>query len=358
MNSSLHLNGKKFSFQELIEVDPETGSTAFEKSTLAFCRQWLTGENEFILHTSGSTGAPKPITLTRAQMEASARLTLQALQLAPGMNALVCLDTHYIAGKMMLVRSLTGGLNIIAVEPSANPLPHLRERIDFAAFVPLQIESILDQSKDALDRIGCAIIGGAAVSVTLQKKMQHTSCRLYATYGMTETISHIALQKLNGEEATDFFTVQPGVNIQLDARGCLTIRADYLGVQPVITNDLAEVLSPATFRWLGRADHIINTGGVKVSPEKIEKAFEKLFYEKGMAGRFFVSGLPDAHLGQQVILVIESKEWPPEQQQSLLKEVAPLLGKYETPKKICFLEKFAETATGKINRPATLHLLP
>jgi O-succinylbenzoic acid--CoA ligase len=357
MPATLYLNGKTFSLAELTSVDPDTGSTPFEKATLTFCRQWLTGEQHFTLHTSGSTGTPKNIVLTRVQMEASAQLTIQALQLKPGGNALVALDTQYIAGKMMLVRSLLHQLNIIAVEPGANPLKNIRERIDFAAFVPLQLERILEESKELLDQVRCAIIGGAPVSVALHQKMQHTTCRLYATYGMTETISHIALQKMNGVDATDFFIVQQGVNIQLDERGCLVIQAPYLGAQPVITNDLAEILSPITFRWLGRADHILNTGGLKVSPEKIEKAFEQIFYQKGITSRFFVGGLPDAHLGQQVVLVMESPAWAQAEQQALLEEVAPLLGKYETPKRIFFLARFAETATGKVNRPATLQLL-
>lgn len=350
MIPTLHLNGKKFSLAELTGVDPETGTTTFEKSTLAFCREWLSGEKEFPLHTSGSTGAPKKIILTRSQMETSAKHTIQALQLTSGMNALVCLDTQYIGGKMMLVRSLMHNMNIIAVEPQANPMKNIETRIDFAAFVPLQIEKILDESIILLNRVNCAIIGGAAVSVALQKKMQKTSCRLYATYGMTETISHVALQKLNGDAAVDFFTVLPGVKIQMDERGCLAVQAAYLGESPVITNDLVEIRSPLTFRWLGRADNIINTGGVKVSPEKIEKAFENFFYEKGISSRFFVSGLDDVHLGQQLILVLESKAWPESDQQILLRDIAKWLGKYETPKRIFFIEKFAETATGKINR--------
>jgi O-succinylbenzoic acid--CoA ligase len=350
MNTSLTLNGNFFSIQEIAEIDPEVGKTSFEKSTLAFCKQWLLGENEFTLQTSGSTGTPKKIILSRSQMEASAKLTIEALQLTPGMNALVCLDTQYIAGKMMLVRSLINKMNIISVEPEANPLRTVKDRIDFAAFVPYQVEKIIVDSKDKLDKINCAIIGGAPVTVGLQEKLPETTCRLYATYGMTETISHIALQKLNGPDASDFFTTQPGVKIQLNKRGCLTIQAAYLGSEPILTNDLVELLSPTTFKWLGRFDNVINTGGIKVSPEKVEKAFEKLFFDRGMIHRFFISSIPDSQLGNQVVLIIESSPFSEERQKLFLNNASHLLNKYETPKRILFIDKFIETATGKINR--------
>ncbi len=357
MTPFLNLNGKIFSLSELAEVNPENGVTAFEKSTLAFCREWLGGEHEFSLYTSGSTGTPKKIILNRSQMEASARLTIDALHLKSETNSLVCLDTQYIAGKMMLVRSLINSMNIIAVEPEANPLSKLKNRIDFAAFVPYQVEKILNESKSKLDEIECAIVGGAAVSAALHEKMKHTSCKMFATYGMTETISHIALQKLNGEDAADVFNAQPGMLINVDNRGCLTIKADYLGIDPVITNDLVELLSPSTFKWLGRFDNVINTGGVKVSPENVEKIFEKLFHKHGIKHRFFVGSKPNQKLGQQVILVIEATTLPDNQQQELIKEASLLLGKYELPKAILFVSPFIETATGKINRSATLSKL-
>src|SRR5438105_2818707 len=148
MEPSLNLNGKVFSLPEITATDPQIGTTHFEKSTIEFCKQWLRGEKEFRLQTSGSTGTPKQISISRMQMEASAKLTIEALQLKKGSNSLVCLDTQYIAGKMMLVRSLINEMNIFAVTPEANPFIKVKSKIDFAAFVPYQVEKILKDSKD------------------------------------------------------------------------------------------------------------------------------------------------------------------------------------------------------------------
>lgn len=357
MNSWLNLNGKIFTISELSGIDSEIGKTEFEKTTLAFCKQWLSGEQSFRLNTSGSTGTAKEIQISRSQMEVSARLTIDALGLDQGMTSLVCLDTKYIAGKMMLVRSLIHGMNIIAVEPDSSPFKKINQKIDFAALVPYQIEKILDESKEQLNHLQCAVVGGATVSIALKEKMKSTSCRLYATYGMTETISHIALQKLNGADAQDFFQTQPGVKINLDRRGCLTIQADYLGKEPIVTNDFVEIISPSAFRWLGRVDNIINTGGIKVSPEKIESVFEKLFYEKNIVQRFFISSIAHALLGERVVLVVEGESFSEGDHEAILKDASALLGKYEIPKRIFFVKKFIETPTGKVNRKETMRLV-
>lgn len=290
-------------------------------------------------------------------MEASAQLTIEALRLKQEMTSLICLDTKYIAGKMMLVRSLLNAMNIIAVEPDANPLKKTNQKIDFAAFVPYQAEKILDESLEQLNQLQCAIIGGAAVSIGLRGEMQSTTCPLYATYGMTETVSHIALQKLNGIDAQDFFQTQPGIKIDLDERGCLTIQANYLGKKPVITNDLVEIHTPTTFRWLGRIDNVINTGGIKVSPEKVESVFESLFYKRNLPNRLFVSSVSHLQLGQQVVLIVQGESLSNEAQQSLLKDASALLGKFEIPKRIFFTKKFIETLTGKIDRKETMKLM-
>jgi O-succinylbenzoic acid--CoA ligase len=159
---------------------------------------------------------------------------------------------------------------------------------------------------------------------------------------------------LNGENTSDFFTTQPSVKIHLDERGCLVITADYLGNEPIITNDLVEILSPTAFRWLGRIDHVINSGGIKVTPEKVEKVFEKIFYEKEIRNRFFVSNVSDQKLGQQIVLVVESASFEKTIQHEVLQAATHALHKYEIPRQILFTDSFAETATGKINRNETM----
>lgn len=344
---SLSLNGKTFSIEEMKAIS--SGESEFEKSTLRFCTAWLSGQNEFKITTSGSTGTPKEITISREAMEASAQMTIQALQLKASDTALVCLDTKYIAGQMMLVRSLLADMNVIAVEPSANPISNVSQSVDFAALVPYQLEAILNQSPEKFNKVRCAIIGGAAVSNSLKNKIQKSSCAIYATYGMTETISHIALQKLNGLDAQDCFEALENIRLRLDERGCLCISVSHLK-EEIITNDLVELLTEKKFRWIGRIDNVINSGGVKISPEKVETAFEKIFDALGINNRFFVTGLPDEKLGQQIAVIFEGSPIDINFQRDILSEASKHLTKYETPKEFRFLDKFSETATGKINR--------
>ena len=180
--------------------------TPYEADALAFCRAWLSGQTEFTLHTSGSTGTPKPIRLTRAQMRASAHLTGQTLGLRAGDVALVCLNIRYVAGVMMLVRGLELGLPMTIIEPAGNPLAGFdpaNVRFDFTALVPLQLQHILDDTPEKLailNRMKAILVGGAVVSPALEQALQVITAPIFSTYGMTETVSHIALRRLNGPE--------------------------------------------------------------------------------------------------------------------------------------------------------------
>lgn len=356
MNQSpwIKINRKKYSHKELESTLAENNLSDFEKSTLKFCKAWLTGQQEFTLQTSGSTGAPKPIILHRTQMEASATQTIDALELKAGETALVCLDTKYIAGQMMLVRSLIAGMNILAIEPSSNPFEKTEgEIIDFVALVPYQLENIIEHASVKLNQVRCAIIGGAAVSHSLKEKMKSTGCTLFATYGMTETISHIALQRLNKNYPQDYFEAFPTISLRSDSRGCLCIKANYLE-EEVITNDLVELFDGRKFKWLGRVDNVINSGGIKVIPEKVEMIFEKILDQFQIKNRFFIAGLGNEKLGNQVTILIEGSAFTDEIQKKILIEASQTLTKYELPKEFLFIQHFKETATGKINRYATV----
>ena len=357
MNQSpwIKINRETYSYKELKKPLFENGLSDFEKSTLEFCHAWLNGQQEFLIQTSGSTGIPKPIVLLRTQMEASARQTIEALQLKAGETALVCLDTKYIAGQMMLVRSLIAGMNIIAVEPSSNPLFEIPDYtiVDFVALVPYQLENIIEYTPEKLNQVRCAIVGGAAVSHTLKEKIENCRCAIYATYGMTETISHIALQRLNGENQQDYFRAFLSVQLRLDNRGCLCIKTDYLN-EEIITNDLVALIEERKFKWLGRFDNVINSGGIKVIPEKVELAFEKIFDSFQIRNRFFVTGLADKTLGNKVTIVIEGLTINKEIQKEILVEAGQTLNKYELPKQFIFTQHFKETTTGKVNRSETV----
>ncbi len=357
----VNLNGVIYTFDQLKSVSFKSGNNPFEESTLRFCQDWLTGKLEFKLQTSGSTGSPKIMTVSREQMEASARLTIEALQLKSNDTSLVCLDTKYIAGQMMLVRSLTHRMNIVAVDPSSNPFERipLSQPLDFAAFVPYQLETILNSTHSIrLGKLKHSIIGGAPLDLKTRKALHSMACKFYATYGMTETLSHIALQQLNGEQSQDYFEVLDKIAISKDGRGCLTIHANYLGPEKIITNDLVELIGPKKFRWLGRWDNIINSGGIKVVPEKVELAVHKIFEDLNLMNRFFVFGLPDEQLHQKVVLFVEGSALPSETQRKIEMMLDEKLDRYHRPKELRFTPSFKETENGKVKRSETANLIP
>jgi len=355
MSLSLQIGTKIYQLSNLPEV---SDINLLEAKTISFCRNWMAGQLSFEIQTSGSTGVPKRIFLDRKSMIASAMATAQALELQAGQTSLVCLDTGYIAGMMMLVRSMEVGMNMVVVEPSANPFEFVNTKssVDFAALVPYQVKSILDSPQAGwFNQLKTILIGGAPLDLVTKKALRNYSCTFYETYGMTETISHIALKKLNGSDLTDYFKALPRIVVRQDERGCLCIKAPYL-VEEIVTNDVVEFRSPEEFLWLGRWDNVINSGGVKVFPERTEEKISKLFSELQIQNRFFIAGLPDSMLGQAVTLIVEGF-LTPDQQSQLRENLKKSLFKYEIPRSVEFVKVFTETATGKINRSISTSLI-
>lgn len=350
---SILINGREVKLNDILDKSAAALSK-FETSTFSFIQNWFGPADTFIQQTSGSTGTPKPITIGRQQMIASAQLTQQALQLQPGDTALVCLDTEFIAGKMMIVRSLVADMKIMAVNPALNPFRELPvdASIDFTALVPYQLHEIL-QSFQAhrLNSIKNILVGGAALSGETRKNLSKFSSRIYATYGMTETVSHIALQAINGPLASEYFALLPGITINVDDRGCLEISAPYLG-EKVVTNDIVEIKNASKFKWLGRADNIINSGGIKIIPEKIEAEIQKLFNRLKIENRFFLSSISDPALGNKLILLIEGN-LPPWVIENIKLSLQENLSRHEIPKEYYANIDFVLTKNGKINRAET-----
>jgi o-succinylbenzoate---CoA ligase len=320
---------------------------------LAFCKAWQSGQTEFVRHTSGSTGEPKPLTLTRQQMQASATMTQQALGLQAGYNLLICLNINYIAGTMMLVRGLEVGMTMVVVEPSANPIADVPTdlQIDFAAFVPLQLQAMIDGSEaDRLNNMKVVIVGGAPVSDLLNDKIQALTVHIYSTYGMTETVSHVALRLLNGPNRSAFYSLLDGILAETDERDCLKICGQVSNNQWVQTNDVIEWQSERVFEIVGRADNIINSGGIKIQLEKVEAAIEKTW---NSAERFYCWWQPDERLGQALVLVIESHQ----PVFDLPTDLTNHLTKYEIPKTIYTIAQFIETPTGKIDKKNTFETI-
>jgi O-succinylbenzoic acid--CoA ligase len=322
-------------------------------------QSWLAGQQTFILQTSGSTGTPKPIEIKRGQLVSSAHMTGKALRHGNGTRALVCLNINYIAGLMMLVRGMELNWNITVVEPSSNPLSEVEENaiFDFAALVPLQLVAMLEnpETADQLGRLGKVLLGGAPINVLLQRQIADLNIPVYQSYGMTETVSHIALRRLNGENGPEDYRFLPNINFGTDERGCLYIAGPVTNDEIVQTNDLVEI-SGNTFKWIGRADNVINSGGVKIVLDKVDAEVGEVFFDLNISNSFFSWFVEDEKLGQKLVLIIEGMEnaQPPEQ---IISEIRKRLSAYETPKHVYFAQHFSKTTTDKVDKRRTVQQL-
>ncbi|HNP33899.1 MAG TPA: AMP-binding protein [Flavobacterium sp.] len=307
----------------------------FEKPVGDFLLDWFDGKSFIEMETSGTTGTPKTISVSKQAMVDSALATGDFFDLRPGNKALQCLPVKYVAGKMMLVRAMILGFDLEFVAPSSHPLHNNEIDFDFVAMVPLQAQNSIAELK----KVRKMIVGGAAINKALEKQLLKLKTEVYETYGMTETITHIAARKL-GEKA---FTVLPNVTISYDDRNCLVIHAPRISPEVIITNDIVELVNENQFIFLGRMDNVINSGGIKLIPEQIEEKLAGNIHQ-----RFFIASKPDNELGEKVVLVIEGEK------QDFDDSLYESLGKYEKPKEILFIPKFKETDSGKIMRKETM----
>ncbi len=362
--SGLILNGRNFSRDWIVghfqNLDAETFSE-YDKMILTFCGEWLSGVKQFKVYTSGSTGEPKPISLTREQMILSARMTGEALNLKSGDRTLVCLSPQYIAGLMMLVRGLVLELELTIVEPSSDPFESFDLKkvppFDFTALVPLQMQAILSNPEHTvfLSKMKAVLVGGAAMAISLQKQIQKMKAPVYQTFGMTETVSHFALRRLSGPNASESYQVLRGVEIGQDERGCLTIQSALINHRTVVTNDMVELVSDKSFIWQGRVDNVINSGGVKVPAERVEAALGQALYEMDVELReFFVVGMADERYHEVVVVVFTGKPLPAATEKTLKELLAKRLKMYELPKRILYMDSVVRTRSGKIDRRASL----
>lgn len=354
MNSlpqNICLNGFIFNPENIESLHIESEQDNSWRNAIShFLKNWFDDSDFILAQTSGSTGKPKNIQLAKQSMVNSARMTNQFFGLNSESAALLCLPASYIAGKMMLIRAMVGGFNLITVEPTANPFENLDISIDFAAITPFQLfHSVESLQKKSVRKI---IVGGGQVTSKLEKLAQNIPSELYETYGMTETCSHIALRRFNGAEKSDCFTVLEGITIRQDERGCLVIGAPHLLDKEIQTNDIIELIGSKSFRWLGRADAAINSGGIKIHPEQVEKKLEGI-----ISSNYFISSLPDELLENKVILMIESETYPLRQVEILKSKMEKLLDKYEIPKQILFCSSFIYSQSNKLLRAETLEKL-
>ena len=334
-NSQLEIIGEKLWF------NPQ------KSDSNEFLKEWYSPKSYIEVSTSGSTGKPKTIRLEKQFVATSAQRTLRFFQLKEGDRVLHCLPEKYIAGKLMVVRALLGKLDLFVAEPNTDFSFLKTEKFRFAAMVPVQVNKILkaEPSPGAwFQNIEQLLIGGSAIPFEIEKQLTYISTACYSSYAMTETATHIALRKINGPDASDFYVCLENIHVQLSENGCLQIFMPELPEQPLLTTDLAELKDEKTFRILGRSDNVIISGGIKHSPEQIEKKLEP-FIEIP----FLISSLPHCSLGEQLVLILEGNE-----DDTLRQKIKTIceqqLSKYEQPRQIIFIQGFKYNENHKIDR--------
>lgn len=318
-----------------------------ERMTLEdFLRMWHDGQPELTVFTSGSTGKPKKMRVEKERMVNSARMTLSFLGLERGQTALLCMPLDFIAGKMMVVRAEVGGLRLISVPPSGHPMSHpetASQPVDFAAMVPLQVYNSLqvEEERRRLMNVRHLIIGGGAVDTLLARQLHSFPHAVWSTYGMTETLSHIAMRRISGPEASEWYSPLPGVRVWTNEEDCLVVDAPAVSHEQIVTNDIVEMHSDGRrFKVRGRKDHVICCGGVKIQAEEVERLLEPYLSQP-----FLITKAKDEKFGEIPVMMVEGEPV------STLKEIFDnVLPKYWIPKKVVCVRQLPRTATGKPKR--------
>lgn len=276
-------------------------------------------------------------------MVQSALNTLSYFNLQVEDSLCLVLPSTYIAGKMMIVRALVGGLNIITAPTSSTPFTHPLPAFNFTALVPNQIENFIKHTK--ITKNSCNIlVGGGIISSVLMEKIQQSHLSFYQSYAMTETASHVAIRPINSSNATNGYSALPGISFSVNNRNCLIVKSNFLDLPSYTTNDIVELISPTSFIWNGRIDNIINSAGLKLNPELIEHKLCTIIKE-----RFYIGKKEDDVFGQKIVLVMEADE-SIIHTKKLMGKMKDILNKHEVPKEIIRVKHFKETPTGKILR--------
>ena len=328
-----------------------------------FLSEWNNDSDRVLVHTSGSTGKPKPMMVEKKRMLNSARITCDFLGLKPGDSALLCMSLDYIAGKMVVVRSIERHLHLISVPPSGHPLKDVNKEITFAAMVPMQVYNTLQvpEERERLCHIRHLIIGGGAIDAALEKELKSFpgNIAIWSTYGMTETLSHIALRRINGDEASEWYQPFDSVHISQTEEGCLVIDAPQVCAETLVTNDIVEIepyiynkVEKLRFRIKGRKDNVICSGGIKIQIEEVETLL-KPHLEK----TFMLAKKKDGKFGEIAVLLSEDEDIKRVEAtvRRLLSDESEKSSdhkkyKYWIPKEFRYVEHLPLTETGKPKR--------
>jgi O-succinylbenzoic acid--CoA ligase len=336
-NQTIRINGILYNSEDIKSGKAINEGVPFELND--YLNKWFDDSEYIPITTSGSTGSPKTMVVLKKSMIRSAELSCNYFQLKENDKVLLCLSMNYIAAKMLVVRSLVAGLDLYPVEPSGNPLKDTNVSFDFISMVPMQVHNTLlsETETKKLKEVKNLLIGGQNVDASLESKLKSFPNKIYVSYGMAETLSHIGLRKINGSDASDSYTLLPGISVTLSDRETLVIEAPEICPDKIITNDLAKINSAGTFEILGRTDNIINSGGLKIQIEEIESMLSDVIKTK-----YAITSLPDAKFGEIVVLVTED-----EINDDNIFDGIP--NKFR-PKKIIKIDKIPLTVSNKINR--------
>lgn len=337
------INGKGFSLHEIGVLKASKFGSLWQE-TLAFLDDWFAPDDTIMQQSSGSTGAPKRIALTKASLEASAKMTGEFFGFDSSKTLFLCLSPTFIAGKMMIIRALVWKMNLIVGDTSANPVTEVDQQIDFSAMVPLQLSKIVEETPEKLKFFKTIILGGSAVSKHLEQNLQQFDTHFYHTYGMTETMSHIALRKINGADKSDWFAHLNGVELSADERNCLQITAERLGINKLTTNDIVVINEDEEFKVLGRIDDVIISAGVKIHPLLIEQKLQKHIFSP-----LLLLGKKDEIAGEIVVLVIEG-EFSIKAIYQLWQTLSAVLPANEIPRRLYFVDQIPLLPSGKPDR--------
>jgi O-succinylbenzoic acid--CoA ligase len=338
------INGRSYSDHEL-QVEAEAciqGAPNWEKSHWQVILDWLSNPEYIEAKTSGSTGSPKIIRHSARAVRASAKITAEYFDLKEGSAVFLCLPSQFIGGKMMILRSLIHGWHLDWCEPSAFPFEAVHKHYDLVAITPHQCGIALERNY-SFSSFTHILLGGAALSAPMHKVLCGLPNTFYLGYAMTESLTHIAMQKIDALTEPGVFSCLGQTTVHTDSRGCLVIHAPHLDTPEIITNDLGECISPASFRLFGRIDHVINSGGVKVIPEEIEAALASEIQTP-----FYITKKDDSILGEIVVLKVEDKPWNPERLHRFHEWMDQVLSKFQRPKEIIFVDAFKYTENQKI----------
>ena len=314
-----------------------------------FYKEWNSALSTVIVNTSGSTGKPKSMRVEKSRMIESAKMTCSFLGLTSDDSALLCMPLRYIAGKMVVVRTIVSGMRLISIPPTSHPLKDLEEIPTFAAMVPMQVFNSLSvpEEADKLKRIKNLIIGGGPVNDLLYSKLQKFPNAVWSTYGMTETLSHIAMRRLNGSTASEYYIPLDGIHLSVNEMGCLCIDAPKICPEVLQTNDIVRFDSEGhRFKVLGRIDNVIISGGVKIHIEEVEKMLEPI-----IALPFAITKKSDKKFGEIVVMVVQGS-FTEADLSNIREQIEATLPMYWQPKRYVVIDKIPMTATGKIARSA------